>query len=70
MIAPTTLPVEGMTCTGCENKIQFALASLEGVGRVHDHEAKTVEVDYDPALITVDEIRRAVEDVGYRVVGS
>jgi hypothetical protein len=27
----TTLPVSGMTCTGCENNIRFAHAFLEGV---------------------------------------
>ncbi len=25
--------------------------------------------DYDPALVTVDEIRHAAKDVGYRVAG-
>ena len=70
MITPTALLVEGMSRTDCENNIRFALTSLEGVCRVDaDHEAKSVEVDYDPALITVDEIPRAVK-VGYRMVGS
>ena len=50
MTTQTTLPAQGMTCTGCE---------------------KTSRVgDDDAGLITVDEIRRVVEDVGNRVVGS
>ncbi len=70
MTTQTTMPVQGMTGTGCESNIRFALTPLEGVCRVDaDREAKSVEVDYDPALITVDEVPRAVK-VGYRVVGS
>ena len=43
----TTLPMQGMTCTGCENNIRFAHTSLEGVRRVNpDHRAKSVEVGY------------------------
>jgi len=62
------LPVEGMSCTGCENNIQFALTSLDGVDAVNaDHRAKTVEIDYDTGTRTLDELRRAIEDMGYRV---
>ncbi len=71
MTTQTTLPVQGMICTGCENNIRFALTSLERVRRVNpDHRAKSVKVDHGPGLITVDEIRRGVEDVGHWVVGS
>ncbi len=70
MTTQTTIPVQGMTCTGCESNIRFALTSLQGVRQVTpDHQTKSVEVDYDPALIAVDEIPRAAK-VGYRVVGS
>lgn len=71
MTTHATLPVEGMTCTGCENNIQFALTSLKGVDSVDaDHRAKTVRVDYDPEVISPDEIRRAIEDMGYRMVDA
>lgn len=71
MTTPTTVPVQGMDCTGCENNIQFALTSLAGVHQVKaDHLTQTVQVDYDPALITLDEIHGAVEAMGYRVAGS
>ena len=43
----TTLPMWGMTCTGCENSIRFADTSLEGVRRVNpDRRTKSVEVGY------------------------
>lgn len=70
MAQETILQVDGMSCTGCERNVQFALSALPGVKRVKaDHRAKTVEVDLDPAQTTEDEIRRAVEDIGYTVVG-
>jgi copper chaperone CopZ len=57
-----------MTCTGCENNIQFALTSLDGVDSVDaDHRAESVRVDYDPEVISPAEIRRAIEDMGYRL---
>lgn len=70
MTTRITLPVEGMSCTGCENNIQFALTSLGGVDKTDvDHKAKTVQVDYDAGVTSPDEVRRAIEDMGYRVGG-
>jgi len=68
MTTQITLPVEGMSCTGCENNIQFALTSLGGVDTVDaDHSAMTVQVDYDPDSTSPDTLRRAIEDMGYRI---
>ena len=64
MTTQTTLPVQG-------NNIRFALTFLEGARRVNtDQGAKTVEVDFDSALIRLDGIRRAVDDIEYRAVAS
>jgi len=69
MTTHDTLPVAGMTCTGCENNIQFALTSLKGVHSVDaDHRAKSVQVDYDPEVISPEEIHQAIEDMGYRMI--
>lgn len=70
MAAGTVLQVDGMSCTGCERNVQFALSSLPGVKRVKaDHKTKVVEVDFDPAANGEEEIRQAIEDIGYTVVG-
>lgn len=62
------LPVEGVSCTGCENNIRFALTSLGGVDTADaDHKAKTVQVDYDPETTSSDDLRQAIEDMGYRI---
>ncbi len=70
MTTAIVLRVDGMSCTGCERNVEFALASRPGVERVKaDHRARTVEVELDPGRTTEDEIRRAVEDIGYLVIG-
>jgi copper chaperone CopZ len=69
MTTTLTLPVEGMSCTGCENNIRFALSSLAGVEHVHaDHQTAHVEVDYDPAQTDQTALRSAIEDMGYHVI--
>jgi copper chaperone len=64
----TTLSVTGMSCGGCEQNVEDALADLDGVDAVEaDHEADTVEVD--AAGADDDAIRAAIEDAGYDVAG-
>jgi len=63
--------VEGMTCSGCERTVQRVVSNLEGVSSVQaDAGAATVSVEYDPQKVTVDEIRSAVNKVGYKFVGE
>lgn len=65
------LTVEGMHCTGCESNLRFALSSLAGVERAKaNYKEKTVEVVFDPALTSGDELRRAIEQIGYTVVAT
>ena len=57
--------------TQTENSIRFTLTSREGVRQINSgHPAKSVEVDYDPALIRSNRIRRGVEDIEYREMAS
>jgi uncharacterized protein len=58
----------GMHCHGCEHVIEASLRKLPGVWIAHaDYPTETVTVDYDPARIGFDAIRRSVEENGYRV---
>jgi len=53
---------------GCENNIQSAMTSLGGVDKTDaDHDAKTVQVDYDPDTTSSDELWEDVEEMGYRI---
>lgn len=59
----TTLTVEGMSCTNCEDAVEEALQDVEGVTSAEaDHEAgtATVEGEADPLDLII-----AVEDAGY-----
>jgi copper chaperone CopZ len=63
--------VEGMTCSGCERTVQRVVSNLEGVkSSKADLNSATVSVEYDPAKVTIDKIKSAVNGVGYRFVGE
>ena len=63
--------VEGMTCSGCERTVQKVIEHLDGVERAEaDLHSATVSVAYDPEKVNVDEIRSAVNRVGYKFVGE
>lgn len=65
----TTLNVEGMSCSHCENAIKNALGTLDGVDTVQvDLQAKTVTVTYDAAKVTTASMKAEIEDQGYAVV--
>ncbi|MFB3820158.1 MAG: heavy-metal-associated domain-containing protein [Candidatus Methylomirabilales bacterium] len=62
------LHVAGMTCTGCEQRIQRALARLEGVlSSSADWRAGRVHVAFDPARTAEQAIRACIEQAGYGV---
>ena len=59
--------IEGMMCNGCENRVQNALQTIEGVEKVvANHVDGTVTVtlnnDIDEAII-----KEKLEDLGYEV---
>lgn len=60
------LGVEGMTCEGCENAVIGAIIKLDGVKTADaSHLNKIASVTYDTTLVTIDQIRMAVEKSGY-----
>ncbi len=62
------LRVRGMSCTGCEQRIQRTLAQLDGVARsVADHRAAQVRVAFDPARTSAEAVRARIEQAGYEV---
>ena len=64
------LEVDGMSCAHCVKAIQTAVGGLSGVANVAvDLRAKTVTVAHDPSQITVDTIRKVIEEQGYDVIG-
>lgn len=64
----TTLTVPDISCAHCKESIEGAVSSLPGVRAVEvEIEPKTVNLEYDEAEIDLDEIVRAIEEVGYDV---
>lgn len=62
------LSVEGMTCRGCENRIERTLRDLEGVRHVKaDHRAAAVRVMLDEARVDAAAVRARIERAGYEV---
>lgn len=71
-VANTTLAltVEGMSCAGCEETIQTALAKLDGVIDVKaSHTDSIVKVSFDSTLVKVDQIGEEINKLDYQYKG-
>lgn len=70
MSVTTTYTVVGMTCDHCVNAVTEELSALTGV--------ESVTVDLDTGLVsvtgsdalTIDDVRRAVDEAGYQLAAS
>jgi Cu+-exporting ATPase len=62
--------VGGMTCATCVQTIESALRRLEGVASASVNlGAEKAYIDYNPTLVTVADVRIAIEDAGYQYLG-
>ena len=63
-----TLPVAGMSCAACVNKVEKALKGLPGVqDATVSLAAGKAGVTYDPTACALPDMERVVEDIGYEV---
>jgi copper chaperone len=63
-----TLNVTGMSCGHCKAAVESELNKLSGVKRANaDVERGTVEVSYDEARVTTEDLKGAIEEAGYTV---
>ncbi len=63
------LRVNGMTCGACEQRIQRALAQVDGVVRsAADHRAARVTVVFDPTRTSAQAVQSRIKQAGYEVV--
>ena len=59
--------VDGMSCGGCENRIQNALKNIDGVESViANHENGTVKITLKED-IDINTIKETIEDIGFSV---
>ena len=59
------LPIEGMTCASCANRIERKLNALDGVEATVNYATEQASVRFDAERVTPDELVAAVEAVGY-----
>lgn len=62
------LPITGMTCASCANRIERKLNKLEGVTASVNYATEKATVEYDPAAVAPDALVGAVEAAGYHAL--
>ena len=60
------LPITGMTCASCANRIERKLNKLEGVTASVNYATEKARVEFDPGTVDPQQLVAAVEAVGYR----
>lgn len=67
------IQLETLSCPSCMQKIENAVKGLKGVNQDNLNvlfNASKVKVDFDTEKITINEIEKAIEDLGYPVIKS
>ena len=63
----SVLAIDGMHCASCGLLVDETLEDLDGVTRsTTDTRRGHARVEFDPSIVTLDEITSAISDLGYR----
>lgn len=66
----TNLKISGMTCGGCVSSVNRVLSALNGVVKAEvSLEKQDAMVDYDASKVNLEQLKRAVTEAGFEVVG-
>jgi Cu+-exporting ATPase len=65
-MATADLPITGMTCASCANRIERKLNKLDGVSASVNYATEKATVDYDDAMVAPEQLIAAVEAAGYQ----
>ncbi len=74
MATPTTdrdrleVPIKGMTCASCANRVERSLNRLDGVSATVNFATERATVELEPGSAKPDDLARAVERAGYRAL--
>lgn len=64
-----TIPIGGMTCAACVQRVEKAIRKLEGIESVSVNIAtEKATVSYDPQQVRMSVIKQAIEKAGYTVL--
>jgi Cu+-exporting ATPase len=64
--AHVELPIAGMTCASCANRIERKLNKLDGVTATVNYATEKAAVDFDADTVRPEQLLGAVEDAGYQ----
>ena len=59
------LVLTGMSCAACAARIEKTLNTLEGVTATVNYATEKAAVDFDPGVTSAEDLRAAVESIGY-----
>ena len=59
------LPITGMTCASCANRIERKLNKLDGVTATVNYATEKARVEFDPGTVAPEQLVGAVEAAGY-----
>jgi copper chaperone len=66
MNSEVTIRVEGMSCGGCVRNVTGVLKALPGVIDAEvSLDSAQARVSYDPAAVSVEQMREAIEEAGF-----
>ena len=60
------LPVQGMTCASCANRVERKLNKLEGVTATVNYATEKAAVEFDADQVSTDDLIAAVQAAGYQ----
>ena len=60
------LPIEGMSCAACAQRVEKALNRLDGVAATVNYATERASVEFDPGHVETDDLVAAVAAAGYR----
>jgi Cu+-exporting ATPase len=62
------LPIQGMTCASCVNRVEKALSALNGVVHVNVNFAtERASIEYLPGEVAIKDLKKVVQEAGYQV---
>jgi P-type Cu+ transporter len=59
------LPITGMSCASCANRVERSLNDVDGVVATVNYATERATVDFDSGAVELEDLVRAVEGVGY-----
>jgi len=66
-----SIKIGGMTCAMCVQTIEEVLGNLQGVVSVHVNlGTERAKVEYNPGLVSTEDMKKAIEEIGYKYVGK